>query len=331
MKINRRSNGAWKTSLFTPFFAGGNLADFLQRFGGLVAVEELRQMCRDILQMVQQLRSCTILHRDFKAQNIVVSSARRLCLIDFGSAVEFKHRMALTGKELTTTHVRAPEVVCESSIYSYGVDVWAAGCVIWRVLTGGDIVFKNLRSKIIRTKHDQLKYQIRELQNILGTSVRCTRTGTITLGSAKVYDEIRSWGSRERNVARTFFNRRADQVKKKRTIPLDNSSTKDACSLVTKLLWWFEEERLTISRKSRWEERLIFLVPESDRAMTTDLKPKTPLFKRFYSYCDISKVRLTKRTSPKATGKKRARGGKTVIRKKKNKRIKRDIKDATKF
>ena len=51
-------------------------------------------MVSDVLQMLEQLRSLEILHRDFKPSNIVVSSELRLYLVDFGSAVEFKHRMA---------------------------------------------------------------------------------------------------------------------------------------------------------------------------------------------------------------------------------------------
>ena len=85
-------------------------------------------MVSDVLQMLEQLRSLEILHRDFKPSNIVVSSELRLYLVDFGSAVEFKHRMAHTGRNLTTAIVRAPEVVCNN--YAYGIDVWAAGVVI---------------------------------------------------------------------------------------------------------------------------------------------------------------------------------------------------------
>ena len=112
------------THLFT--LPRGNLAVFLSRFGAHLTTEQLREMCKDVLQMLEQLRSCEILHRDFKAHNIVVSKTHRLCLIDFGSAVEVKHRLALTGRFLTTAHVRSPEIMCESNIYSYGVDAWAA-------------------------------------------------------------------------------------------------------------------------------------------------------------------------------------------------------------
>ena len=216
--------------LFTHLFTlgRGNLAVFLSRFGAHLTTEQLREMCKDVLQMLEQLRSCEILHRDFKAHNIVVSKTNRLCLIDFGSAVEVKHRLALTGRFLTTAHVRSPEIMCESNIYSYGVDAWAAGCIIWRILTGGDVTFPTNRTKIIQTKDHQMKCQIGQLRNVLGTSVKCTNKGTIPIRSEKLYHELCSWPSRERIVASTFFERLSVQVKKKKITAMSYSSTKDA-------------------------------------------------------------------------------------------------------
>ena len=74
--------------------------------------EDLQIMTRDLLQILEQLRACEIIHRDLKPSNIVVSKKNHLILVDFGSAVEFKHKLAKTGRILTTTHVRAPEIVC---------------------------------------------------------------------------------------------------------------------------------------------------------------------------------------------------------------------------
>ena len=175
-----------------------------------------------------------------------------------------------------------------------------------------------------------MKCQIGQLRNVLGTSVKCTNKGTIPIRSEKLYHELCSWPSRERIVASTFFERLSVQVKKKKITAMSYSSTKDAWSLVCKLLWWFDHERLTISRKSGWRERMRFLNPKNDTVTTDDRKQKWILFKPFYSYCDISKVSLAKRKAPKVSTKKRRRGGKTVARKKKNKRIKKAIEKSPK-
>ena len=71
------------------------------------------------------------------------------------------------------------------------------------------------------------------------------------------------------------------------------------------LLWWFANERLTISRKSNWRTRLRFLNGNEVELLID----KNPLFKPFYSYCDISDVFLAKLTAPKAKEKKRKLGG----------------------
>ena len=120
----------WRTALYTPFYPNGNLCSFLKDHSKTLTTQNVRTMSHDVLQMLEQLRSMEIVHRDLKPANIVVSSRMRLCLVDFGSAVQFKHRMANTGRVMTTAIVRAPEVLCRSTSYSYEVDVWAAGIVL---------------------------------------------------------------------------------------------------------------------------------------------------------------------------------------------------------
>ena len=130
VKLKYTADKVLQACLYTTFNSGGNLSNYLREFGFQLTKDKLQSMTRDILQMLEQLRSSNILHRDFKAKNIAVSERGRLFLIDFGSAVEHKHRMALTGKCLTTTTVRAPEIICATRNYSFAVDTWAAGCVL---------------------------------------------------------------------------------------------------------------------------------------------------------------------------------------------------------
>ena len=53
-----------------------------------------------------------------------------------------------TGRNLTTAIVRAPEVVCNATNYAYGIDVWAAGVVIWTIFMGGSTMFPNYTREI---------------------------------------------------------------------------------------------------------------------------------------------------------------------------------------
>ena len=85
----------------------------------------------DVLTMLQQLRTHRILHRDFKAGNIVITYDNHCILIDFGMAIEYSELSHdLTGRFVSTAHIRAPEVNVGLSRYEYEVDVFAAGYVI---------------------------------------------------------------------------------------------------------------------------------------------------------------------------------------------------------
>ena len=184
--------GVWRTALFTPLFENGNLDTYLRHIGNNLLKKDLQVMVRDILLILEQLRASQIIHRDIKAGNIVVSKNHRLILIDFGSAVEFKHKMAMTGRVLTTPHVRAPEIVCGLHFYSYPVDVYAAGCIVWSIFTGGETMLPNLRSSILRTKTDQVKFHIGELRSVMGTEVRVTKNMGIARRFGKLFHEVRS-------------------------------------------------------------------------------------------------------------------------------------------
>ena len=193
-------------------------------------------MAKDILLMLEQLRSSKIMHRDFKSQNIVVSRNHRLILIDFGSATEMRHKMAMTGRILTTPHVRAPEIVCGLHNYSYAVDVYAAGCVLWSIFTGGETMLPNLHSSVLRTRADQVKFHFGELRSVLGTEVRVTKNMRIARRFGKLYHEVRSWTPRKRMVHELFYERHRMAVSSQKTPKLDRVSTVHACSLVSKML-----------------------------------------------------------------------------------------------
>ena len=130
VQMNKNADGSWRTNIFLPYYPCGSLRTFLRHAGHKLEISDLRGMCRDVLEMLEQLRKCNIIHRDLKADNIAVSESKRLYLIDFGSACEQRHRLAITGRFLTTATVRAPEVVCGNTNITFDIDTWAGGCVL---------------------------------------------------------------------------------------------------------------------------------------------------------------------------------------------------------
>ena len=233
----------------------------------------------------------------------------------------------MTGRVLTTAHVRAPEVICEGNSYSYPVDVYAAGCIIWTILTGGGIMIPELRSKHLRTKRNQQKFHIGLLRYLLGTSVRNTKNMTIKRRNSMLYHELRTWPARERTLYWEFYKRINSAQKAGLIKQLDRSSKKSACALVSKLIWRFDTERVEISAKSLWKERIRFFQKTTLASQGGDNSKKGKfLFKEFYGFSDISETTLEKKHNTGTVGKKRKRGGNRAAQIFVNKRIKEDQK-----
>jgi serine/threonine protein kinase len=84
------------------------------------------------------LRKATIIHRDIKPQNIVLSGTRQVKLIDFGSAsnpleeIPANHVMSFVG----TVHYMSPEMLQNPDNTSPATDYWSLGCVLFEMLVG---------------------------------------------------------------------------------------------------------------------------------------------------------------------------------------------------
>lgn len=72
-------------------------------------------------------------HRDIKPENILVKD-NLLKLADFGSVRRINTKHPYT-EYISTRWYRAPECLLTDGYYSYPMDLWSIGCVMFEIIT----------------------------------------------------------------------------------------------------------------------------------------------------------------------------------------------------
>lgn len=129
-------------SLFLEYVGGGSIASCLKFYGGF---EEplIRYICRQVLRGLEYLHSNGILHRDLKADNLLLEIDGTCKISDFGISKRSQDIYANNADMSMQGSVfwMAPEVI-DSMVedkkkgYSAKVDVWSLGCVALEMFAG---------------------------------------------------------------------------------------------------------------------------------------------------------------------------------------------------
>ena len=134
--------------LITDYCSGGDLATQLARWGRL-GRHRARFYAAEIVEGVESLHENGIIHRDLKPENILIGSDGHIVLTDFGLSKQFPRRSNTAvlpdehpndGAETTNTlcgtaEYLAPEVI-QGHPYSFEVDWWSFGTMLYKMLTG---------------------------------------------------------------------------------------------------------------------------------------------------------------------------------------------------
>ena len=120
-------------SIFMEYMSGGSLGSLLKKFEKFPE-SMVKVYMRQALAGVAYLHSKNIVHRDIKADNILLHSDGTAKLSDFGTSREFSESVNL----LTVTGTpwfMAPEVV-KGTGHGAPADIWSIGCTIIHLIRG---------------------------------------------------------------------------------------------------------------------------------------------------------------------------------------------------
>ncbi|EIW56067.1 kinase-like protein [Trametes versicolor FP-101664 SS1] len=136
--------------LLTDVCMGGSLESRIQRSnGGKLADGTARRYCAQIVCRLQYLHKRRVIHRDIKPANILLNNKDEVVIADFGFARPFALgdtvedasgnglgiQLDITSEKCGTPQYMAPEIWKEEP-YSYAVDVYSFGVMMYEMLNG---------------------------------------------------------------------------------------------------------------------------------------------------------------------------------------------------
>eukprot|EP00347_Sterkiella_histriomuscorum_P019855 403340048 len=139
-----------KLYLLLDYFQGGNLKQYIQKYGKL-SEEEVKPIIIQILKTLETLQEASIIHRDIKPENILIHNLDSfhqpiesqnedviISLADFGLACHFSKNQNYSKVKCGTPGYIAPEIL-QQGLYSKKVDMFGLGCLIYFMLTGKEL------------------------------------------------------------------------------------------------------------------------------------------------------------------------------------------------
>lgn len=143
----------------------GDLRGFLKDYGPCTA-NEAQLLIAELLLVTAKVHSHHLIHRDIRPLNILVNCGGHLCLADFGIACRVSSD---TGSNMRfhTTYIGAstftPPEMGNNSKYSYSIDYYSIGIVLYQLLSGGIHPF----TPVVKKTHGNRKMSSRTLARTL--------------------------------------------------------------------------------------------------------------------------------------------------------------------
>ncbi|KAF2866835.1 serine/threonine protein kinase-like protein Kin1 [Massariosphaeria phaeospora] len=177
-----RTNYHWY--MLFEYVNGGQMLDYIISHGRLKE-KQARKFARQIASALDYCHRNSIVHRDLKIENILISKTGDIKIIDFGLSNLFSPRNQLK-TFCGSLYFAAPELLQAKQYTGPEVDVWSFGIVLY-VLVCGKVPFDDqsmpqLHAKIKKGHVDYPPWLSTECRNLIHKMLQTDPTQRLTLG-----------------------------------------------------------------------------------------------------------------------------------------------------
>ena len=186
---------------------------------------------KEIVKGLKELHELGIIHRDLKPENVLVDdfcNPKIVKICDFGSAKYCSE--GIFNPYVVTSFYRAPELLFAAKEYSWGIDIWSAGCILAEIYLRrplffccfeGDLFSLQVKelgkpeklvmkyfAKEAGVKKDQLDQAVNIVEKKFLDKAKLVRVGKDGIGRSvlKIIRKLLSWDYKDRPSANTILN-----------------------------------------------------------------------------------------------------------------------------
>lgn len=197
--------------LVMEYVSGGELFNYLVK-NGRMRERDARVLFRQLVSAIEYCHSKSIVHRDLKAENLLLDQQMKLKIADFGFSTTFEPKAPLE-TFCGSPPYAAPELFRGKKYSGPEVDSWSLGVVLY-TLVSGSLPFdgtnlKELRDRVLRGKYRVPYYVSIECESLIRKFLVLNPTQRTSL-SAVMADRWINMGYEQGNGLRPFQEKPMD-------------------------------------------------------------------------------------------------------------------------